>query len=254
MVKADAADHTRGGFLDHAPLAVSAQFPLTQHVAGILEGELDIAGRFEQCHLLPFHHFRIPHDFHQCLGVLQVRQTQNETRGFDGQGRGHDAISAMLHSTVQMRAYYIPASAGVLLIVSAFLPWMHVGEVRLGGVPETAGLWILGLGAVAVLLAGLSMWTRKNSRHPLLLVGLAAFAIMFLGYQWMSRTVRDASWAQAQANSIVNDVPVGAAPATAVGLGIYLGLVAATTLVLFGLTIVVKRVPSAYAVSQDDDV
>ena len=153
-----------------------------------------------------------------------------------------------------MRAYYIPASAGVLLIVSAFLPWMHVGNVRLGGIPDPAGLWVLGLGAVAVLLAGLSIWTRKNSRHPLLLVGLAAFAIMFLGYQWMSRTVRDASWAQAQANSIVNDVPVGAAPATAVGLGIYLGLVAATVLVLFGLTIVVKRVPSAYAVPQDDDV
>ena len=86
-----------------------------------------------------------------------------------------------------MRAYYIPAAAGVLLVVSAFLPWMHVGDVPLGGVPDTAGLWILGLGALAVLLAGLSIWTRKNSRHPLLLVGLAAFAIMFLGYQWMSR-------------------------------------------------------------------
>ena len=153
-----------------------------------------------------------------------------------------------------MRSYYIPALAGVLLAISAFLPWMHVGDVPLGGVPDPAGVWILGLGALAVLLAGLSIWTRKNSRHPLLLVGLAAFAIMFLGYQWMSRTVRDAAWAQAQASAIVNDVPAGAAPATAVGLGIYLGLVAATVLVLFGLTIVVKRVPSAYAVPEDDDI
>ena len=153
-----------------------------------------------------------------------------------------------------MRAYYIPALAGTLLVVSAFLPWMHVGNVPLGGVPETAGVWILGLGALAVMLAGLSIWTRKNSRHPLLLVGLAAFAIMFLGYQWMSRTVRDAAWAQARAGEIVTGVPAGAAPETAIGLGIYLGLLAATILVLFGLTIVVKRVPSAYAVSQDDDV
>ena len=120
-----------------------------------------------------------------------------------------------------MRAYYIPAAAGVLLIVSAFVPWMHVGDVSLGGVPDTAGLWILGLGGLAVLLAGLSIWTRKNSRHPLLLVGLAAFAIMFLGYRWMLRTVRDAAWAQAQAQAIVNDVPAGAAPQTAIGLGIY---------------------------------
>ena len=153
-----------------------------------------------------------------------------------------------------MRAYYIPVFAGVLLVVSAFVPWMHVGDVPLGGLPDTAGWWILGLGVVAVVLAGLSIATRKNSRHPLLLVGLAAFAIMFLGYQWMSRTVRDAAWAQAQAQAIVNGIPAGQAPHTAVGPGIYLGLVAATMLVLFGLTIVVKRVPSAYAVPKDDDI
>ena len=153
-----------------------------------------------------------------------------------------------------MRAYYIPVAAGVMLIVSAFLPWMRIGDVPLGGVPEAAGLWILGLGALAVLLAGLSIWTRKNSRHPLLLVGLAAFAIMFLGYQWMSRTVRDAAWAQARASEIVNGVPSGAPPDAIVGPGIYLATLAAITLVLFGLTIVVKRVPSAYAVPEDDDV
>jgi hypothetical protein len=131
---------------------------------------------------------------------------------------------------------------------------MRIGDVPLGGVPETAGIWILGLGILAVLLAGLSIWTRKNSRHPLLLVGLAAFAIMFLGYQWMSRTARDAAWAQARASEIVNGVPAGAAPEATVGPGIYLGTLAAITLVLFGLTIVIKRVPSAYAVPEDDDV
>jgi len=102
-----------------------------------------------------------------------------------------------------MRAYYIAVSAGVMLIVSAFLPWMTVGEVPLGGVPDAAGWWILGLGVLAVLLAVLSIWTRKNSRHPLLLVGLAAFAIIFLGYQWLSRAVRDSVWAQAQARAMV---------------------------------------------------
>ena len=132
-----------------------------------------------------------------------------------------------------MRAYYIPAAAGVLLIVSSFLPWMTVGDVTLGGVPDTAGWWILGLGGLAVLLAGLSIWTRKNSRHPLLLVGLSAFAIMFLGYQWMARTVRDSAWAQAQAQAIVENVPVGAPPETAVGPGIYLGMLAAAVLVRF---------------------
>jgi hypothetical protein len=153
-----------------------------------------------------------------------------------------------------MRAYYIPASAGILLIVSAFLPWMRLGDVSLGGVPDTAGWWVLALGVLAVLLAGLSIWTRKNSRHPLLLVGLAALAIIFLGYQWMVRTVRDLAWAQAQARAIVENVPVGADPVTAVGPGIYLGLLASIVLVGFGLTIVVRRVPRAYAVSEDDDI
>jgi uncharacterized iron-regulated membrane protein len=144
-----------------------------------------------------------------------------------------------------MRAYYIPAAAGVLLIVSAFLPWMTVGDVPLGGVPDTAGWWVVGLGGLAVLLAGLSIWTRKNSRHPLLLVGLMAFAILFLGYQWMARAVRNSMWAQAQAVE---------PPAAVVGPGIYLGVVGSIILVGFGLTIVFKRVPSAYAVAEDDDV
>jgi hypothetical protein len=153
-----------------------------------------------------------------------------------------------------MRAYYIPMSAGVLLIASAFLPWMRLGDVSLGGVPDPAGWWIFGLGMLAVLLAGLSIWTRKNSRHPLLLVGLAAFAILFLGYQWMSREVRNSAWAQSQARAIVENVPAGAPPDTTVGVGIYLGLVAAAVLVLFGLTIVIKRVPRAYAMPEDDDI
>jgi hypothetical protein len=152
-----------------------------------------------------------------------------------------------------MRSYYIPISAGVLLIVSAFLPWMMLGDISLGGVPDPAAWWILGLGLSAVLLAGLSIWTRKNSRHPLLLVGLAAFAIMFLGYQWMSRTARDSAWAQSQARAIVENVPAAAPPDTTVGAGIYVGAAAAVVLVLFGLTIVIKRVPRAYAAPEDDD-
>jgi hypothetical protein len=153
-----------------------------------------------------------------------------------------------------MRAYYVPAAAGVLLTISAFLPWMFLEGTSIGGVPDPAGFWILALGVVAVLLAGLSIWTRKNSRHPLLLVGLTAFAVMFLGYQWLSRAVRDSAWARAQARAIVENVPVGAPPETSVGPGIYLGLAAAVVLVLFGLTIVIKRVPSVYAAPEDDDI
>lgn len=153
-----------------------------------------------------------------------------------------------------MRGYYIPLAAGVLLVISAFLPWMLFGDVSIGGVPDPAGLWILALGVTAVLLAGLSIWTRKNSRHPLLLVGLTAFAIMFLGYQWMARAVKESAWARSQARAIVENTPAAAAPTTVMGLGLYLGLVAAVVLVLFGLTIVIRRGPRAYAPPEDDEI
>jgi hypothetical protein len=161
-----------------------------------------------------------------------------------------------LHRIYQhsMRAYYIPAAAGLVLILSAFLPWMFLGEARVGGVPDPAGFWVLGLGMTAVILASLSIWTRKNSRHPLLVVGLAAFGITFLGYQWLSRSVRETAWARSQAEAIVGNTAVQPPPVTAAGVGIYLGMAAAVVLILFGLTIVFKKVPRPYATSQDDDI
>jgi hypothetical protein len=152
-----------------------------------------------------------------------------------------------------MRAYFIPLVAGLVLMLSAFLPWMFLGESRVGGVPDPAGVWVLGLGVLAVTLAGLSLWTRKNSRHPILVVGLAALAITFLGYQVLSRSVRETAWARAQAQAIVGNTPVQQPPPTVVGLGIYLGISASIVLILFGLTIVIKKTPRMYAVSEDDD-
>jgi hypothetical protein len=153
-----------------------------------------------------------------------------------------------------MRAYYIPIAAGILLIASSFLPWMLMGDIGIGGVPDPAGYWILGLGVAAVVLASLSIRTRRNSRHPLLMVGLLAFAITFLGYQWLSRSVREAAWARAQAQAIVENTPMPSLPPTAVGMGLYLGLTAAAVLVMFGLTIVIKQVPRVYAAPEDDDI
>ena len=154
----------------------------------------------------------------------------------------------------RMRAYYVPIAAGLLLMYSSFLPWMFLGKDSIGGVPDPAGFWILCLGVIAVTLAGLSIWTRKNSRHPLLVVGLAAFAITFLGYQWLGRSVREAAWARSQAQAIVENVPAKDPEATVAGLGIYLGMVAALVLIGFGLTIVIKKMPRPYAAPEDDDL
>jgi hypothetical protein len=111
------------------------------------------------------------------------------------------------------------------------------------------------LGLAAAVLASLSLYTRKNSRHPLLVVGLIALGILFLSHQWMARSLGERAWVRSQAQAIVEGSDgAAAAPLIAIGTGIYVGLVAATLIVLFGLTIVVKRVAKPYAVVEDDDV
>src|SRR5437762_11750712 len=152
-----------------------------------------------------------------------------------------------------MRGYIIPLVAGAVLVISAFLPWVIVGEVTLRGVPDTMALWIVALGASAILLAMLSMITRKNSRHPLLLVGLFALGIMFLSWRIMPQTIADQALTRSQALAIVEGGPLAAAPSTTVGSGIYLGLVAAVAITGFGMTIVIKRAGHAYVVADPDD-
>ena len=152
-----------------------------------------------------------------------------------------------------MRAYFIPLLAGVALTVSAFLPWVIVGDVALEGVPDVAALWIAGLGILAAVLATLSLITRKNSRHPLLLIGLVSLGIMFLSWRIMPRAAGARALTVSQAFAIVENRPMGAAPTALVGNGIYLGLAASGVLVGFGLTIVIKRAAQPYVVVEPDD-
>ena len=128
-----------------------------------------------------------------------------------------------------------------------------VGGVSIRGVPDVPALWVLGLGAIAAVLAMLSLITRRNSRHPLLIVGLFALGIMFLSWRIVPQTAGERALTISQAFAIVEDTPMGTAPHAAAGIGIYLGLIAASVLVLFGLTIVFKRVAQPYVVEEKDD-
>ncbi len=153
-----------------------------------------------------------------------------------------------------MRAYYCPIAAGAVLAASAFMPWVSVGTQRFGGVPDLAGLWVLLCGILVVVLAVLSIVTRKNSRHPLLLVGLCAFGILFLAEQLMERSAVQQGWSTAQARAIVQGGPARATAEPTVAPGAYVGLAASTVIALFGLTVVFKRTPQIHASATDDDV
>ena len=154
-----------------------------------------------------------------------------------------------------MRGYYVPLVAGLVLIGSTFLPWISIGDASLRGMPSVTAMWAAGLGALAVILAALSLITRKNSRHPLLVVGLFALGIMAVSWRVLPRSVTDRAVSQSQATAIVEGGDPDPTPDALIGIGIYLGTVASAVITLFGLTIVVKRVARPYAIaSQDDDV
>lgn len=152
-----------------------------------------------------------------------------------------------------MRGYIVPFVAGVALAGSAFLPWVNVGDVAMTGFPDTLALWILGLGLLAAVLAVLSLITRKNSRHPLLVIGFAALGIMILSWRVIPLSIGDRALTITQALAIVNETPATEAPEALAGVGIYVGLIAAVVIAGFGLTIVVKRVAQPYAVVDPDD-
>ena len=152
-----------------------------------------------------------------------------------------------------MRGYFVPFVAGVALAVSSFLPWVVVDGVGRRGVPDATGLWVAGLGILSAVLAALSLVTRKNSRHPLLLVGLVALGILFLTWRILARLADEQALTMSQALAIVGNTPAAAPPVTLVGSGIYVGLTAAATLVAFGLTIVVRRAAQPYVVVDPDD-
>jgi hypothetical protein len=152
-----------------------------------------------------------------------------------------------------MRVYFIPFVAGLTLLLSAFLPWVIVGAESIRGFPDVAALWTAGLGALAAILAMLSLITRRNSRHPLLVVGLFALGITFLSYRIMPRTAGERALTISQALAIVENTPMNAAPIADAGSGLYLGLASSVVLVAFGLTIVVKRASSPYVIADPDD-
>jgi len=156
-----------------------------------------------------------------------------------------------------MRGYFIPFGAGVALVVSTFLPWVVISGVSRAGMPDAPGLWVAGLGVLSAVLALLSLITRKNSRHPLLVVGLVALGIILLTGRIVPRLAGEEALTVSQALAIVEDAPIAdmpPVPAALVGSGLYVGGAAASTLVAFGLTIVVRRTKPYVVPDPDDDV
>ena len=72
---------------------------------------------------------------------------------------------------------------------------------------------------------------------------------MFLSWRIMPRTAGDRALTMSQAFAIVEGTPMGAAPTAAVGIGIYLGMIAASRAGLLRPDHRVKRAAQPYVVS-----
>jgi len=112
---------------------------------------------------------------------------------------------------------------------------------------------VAGLGALAAILAMLSLITRRNSRHPLLIIGLFALGITVLSWRIMPKTMADRALTREQAVAIVENRAPGDPPEALAGSGLYLGMAASVVIVGFGLTIVIRSASRPYTVSDPND-
>ena len=133
-----------------------------------------------------------------------------------------------------MRPYLLSLIGGVALVTAAFVPWLHLGDVGLPGIPDPAGFFVLGLGTISLLLSGVGAITRRDMRPWLVLVGLAG--VTTLGVVWRTgpATIADRAQAHAEAVAIVDAVPMQPVPPVGVAAGLFLGLAGAVMVTAAG--------------------
>jgi hypothetical protein len=133
------------------------------------------------------------------------------------------------------RPFLLSLLGSVLVAGSAFLPWLRIGDIGLAGVPDPAGLFVLGLGLLGLLLSAVSLLTPRDSRQALVLIGLAGLTTLLVVWQTGPTTVADRALARAQAVALVDNLPVEPVPPITVGAGLLLGLIGAATVAGVGL-------------------
>src|SRR6478672_9602483 len=119
--------------------------------------------------------------------------------------------------------------------VSTFLPWLRIGDVGLPGIPDPAGYFVLGLGAVGTLLSVVGIVTGRNTKQGLVLVGLAGITTLVVVWYSGAATIADRAQARAEAIAIVDNVPVLPVPAVHIAFGLLLGLTGAAAVAGVGL-------------------
>jgi hypothetical protein len=132
--------------------------------------------------------------------------------------------------------YRVSLVGSAAMAVSAFLPWLRVGDVSLAGIPDPAGFFVVAVGVLGVVLSAAGLLSRRDPRYLLVLAGLAG--VTTLGVVWRSgpATVAERAQARAEAISIVDNVPLQQVPPVRTGTGLFVGLAGAIAVTGVGLT------------------
>lgn len=137
--------------------------------------------------------------------------------------------------------YRVSLLGSVVLAGAAFLPWFHVGEVGLPGVPDPAGYFVAALGITGAALSLVGLRSSRDTRPGLVLAGLAALTTLAVAWQVGPATIADRAQARADAVALVDGVPAEPVPPVGTSVGLFAGMAGAALVAAAGMTGVRRR-------------
>jgi len=137
----------------------------------------------------------------------------------------------------RVRDPYALALLGSAVVTgAAFMPWFHVGDVGLPGIPDPAGYFVAAMGLTGVGLSAVGLRSGRDTRQGLVLAGLATLTTLAVAWQVGPATIASRAQARAEAVALVDNLTVEPVPPVGVSVGLFAGLAGAAAVAAAGLT------------------
>ncbi len=138
--------------------------------------------------------------------------------------------------------YGVALLGSVVVTGAAFMPWFHVGEVGLPGIPDPAGYFVAAMGLTGAGLSVAGLKTPRDTRQGLVLAGLATLTTLAVVWQVGPATIASRAQARAEAVALVDNVRVEPVPPVGASAGLFAGMLGAAAVAAAGLTSLRRRV------------
>ncbi len=137
--------------------------------------------------------------------------------------------------------YALALLGSVVVTGAAFMPWFHVGDVGLPGIPDPAGYFVAAMGLTGVGLSIVGIMRRRDTRQGLVLAGLATITTLAVAWQVGPATIASRAQARAEAIALVDNVAAEPVPPVGVSAGLFGGMIGAAVVAAIGLTSLRRR-------------